>query len=100
MLSLFQSLPEDPHISEAIKMADNGLEERVSLTENLGDLRFGDNGVAKLGYIYYGGLINPPLANDSITTRTDYTSEDEREEVEEDLREFADFTDSERDEDI
>lgn len=99
MLTSFQSLPEDAHVSRAIQMADNGLEEQVALTENLRDLRYGDNGVGDLGYIYYGGLTDPLPASSSL--RTPISSEEECEEVEEDLREFADFTDHEsEDEDI
>ena len=86
LLSAFHNLGENLQISESLKMADSGDEDHVPLLEGLKELRYGDGGVGDLGYIYYGGLNSPSRTEAPV---------DSEEEVEEDLREFADFTDDE-----
>jgi hypothetical protein len=67
-------------LAEALENADQGAEEEVPLISGLRDLRYGDAAVGELGYVYYGGLDNL-----SVVTEGD--------QEEEDLREYADFSD-------
>ena len=80
LLSAFHMLPANPQLAEALLSADEGADEVVPVLTGLHDLRHGDNGEHE--YIYYGGLENPPI---------DDESDEELAGV--DLREFADFSD-------
>lgn len=86
LLDAFRALSPLAKITEALGKADLGTEEQVPLLSGLCDLRFNDNAVGELGYIYYGGLTNPS----ALPTESD----EEEEEVEYDLRpEYVDFSD-------
>jgi hypothetical protein len=66
---------------KALETANQDTEADVLLISGLRDLRYGDAVVGDLGYVYYGGLDNPSVITDGD------------QEVEEDLREYADFSD-------
>jgi hypothetical protein len=80
LLTAFRALPQTVSLAEALENADQGAEEEVPLISGLRDLRYGDAAVGELGYVYYGGLDNL-----SVVTEGD--------QEEEDLREYADFSD-------
>lgn len=61
------------------------MEKHIQLTENLKDLHYGNNGVGKLGYIYYGGVMDLTSASDIELVNMSMTSEEEHEEVEHNL---------------
>lgn len=93
LLSAFRMLPANPQLGEALLSADEGADEEVPVLTGLRELRHGDNVVGEHGYLYYGGLDNPPVDDDDAR-------ESESDEVHEDpagsgvdLREFADFSD-------
>ena len=89
LIDAFRNLPDDPSLSEAFEVAEDGSEDRVPLLEGLRDLRYGDGGVGELGYIYYGGLHNP---GGDMHGGDMPSTDSEEEEVEQDLREYADFS--------
>lgn len=86
LLSAFRALPASPLLDEAVSAAAACVEEEeVPLLPGLRDLRHGDDGIGDLGYVYYGGLSQPP----NLPSSTD----SDEEEVTQDLREYVDFSD-------
>ena len=77
LLAAFHALLDDPRLLEAFLTADEGADDKVDILAGLWELRHGDNVVGEHGYIYYGGLENPPGTD--------------KEDV--DLREYGDFSD-------
>ena len=61
---LFCALPDDPQLAKALHMADEGADEEVLIQTGLHELWHGDNIIGENGYVYYGGLEDPPLSND------------------------------------
>ncbi|KAG6875534.1 hypothetical protein C0993_008752 [Termitomyces sp. T159_Od127] len=61
LLAAFQLLPHNPQLQAAFSNADLNLEDDVPLIAGLKDLCHGD-AVGDLGYHYYGGLAEPPVA--------------------------------------
>jgi hypothetical protein len=87
LLSAFRDLAASSLLDEAALSDDGGmLDEEVPLLPGLRDLRYGDDALGELGYVYYGGLTHPPSLEP-------HTESEEEEEVAVDLREFADFSD-------
>lgn len=85
LLSAFRALPATLLLDEAVSAATACVEEEeVSLLPGLHDLRYGDDEIGDLGYVYYGGLSQPPALPSST---------DSDEEVIQDLREYVDFSD-------
>ncbi|KAF8232648.1 hypothetical protein L208DRAFT_1271005, partial [Tricholoma matsutake] len=82
LLAAFLRLPADPQLAEALLMADEGVEVEVPVLTGLRELQHGDNVVGEHGYMYCGGLENPPPID-----------EEEEGPGNVDLREFADFSD-------
>lgn len=78
LLAAFHALPDDPALVEVFLVANEGADEEVDVPAGLRELRHGGNVVGECGYIYYGGLENPPGIND----------EDDL-----DLHEYVDFSD-------
>ena len=87
LLGLFHTLPEDPQLSGALHMADEGANDEVPVLTGLRELCHGDNVVGKNGYLYYGGLENPP----SLEAQGSDNKGADVENV--DLQEYADFSD-------
>ncbi|KAI9437413.1 hypothetical protein F5148DRAFT_1262673 [Russula earlei] len=87
LLALFRALLDDPQLAEALHLADEGANEEVQLLAGLCELWHGDNVVGEHGYVYCGGLENPPSLDDQ--------GSDAGFNVENivDLREYADFSD-------
>ena len=84
LLSAFRALPASPLLDEAVlAAAADVVEEEVPLLPGLRDLRYGNDGIGDLGYVYHGGLSQPPVQ----------PPPDSDEETEHDLREYADFSD-------
>ena len=83
LLTSFWALPLGAFLIKALENADCDMEVEVPLIPGLRDLRYGDTAVGELGFVYYGGLNNLFAITDT----------DEEEEVEDDLREYADFSD-------
>jgi len=79
LLSVFQDLAASSSLDEAALADDDGiLDEEVPLLPGLRDLHYGDDALGELGYVYYGGLTNPPSLEP-------HTESDEEEEVAVDL---------------
>lgn len=86
LLYAFRALPASPLLDEAVSVAAADVEEEeVPLLPGLRDLRYGNDGIGDLGYLYYGGLSQPPTLPP--------TDSGEEDEVEVDLREYVDFSD-------
>jgi hypothetical protein len=90
LLSAFRTLPDNLQLAEALLSADEGANEEVPVLTGLRELRHGDNVVGEHGYLYYGGLENPPV-NDDDGTHASGSGDEEPAGV--DLREYADFSD-------
>ena len=88
LLALFRALPDDPQLAEALCMADEGADEEVPILTGLRELRHGDNIVGENGYVYYGGLEDPPLSDNG-----GHNGEGVDVENVVDLQEYADFSD-------
>jgi len=91
LLAAFRALPSNPQMAEALLRADEGGEEDMELLPGLRELWNGDNVIGQHGYLYYGGLENPPPMD-----HTSASGEDEDEEAglgNIDLREYADSSD-------
>jgi len=89
LLSAFRALPASSLLDEAVSLsaaAADVVEEEVPLLPGLRDLRYGNDEIGDLGYLYYGGLSQPPVQPPS-------TDSDDEEEIEHDLREYVDFSD-------
>ena len=86
LLSAFRALPAFPPLDEVVSAAAEVVEEEVPLLPGLRDLCYGNDGIWDLGYLYYGGLSQPPALPLS-------TDNDDIEEIELDLREYVDFSD-------
>lgn len=87
LLSAFRMLPANPQLAEALLSADEGADEVVPVLTGLRELRHGDNVVGEHGYLYYGGLENPPVDDDLDETDKESAAGGV------DPREFADFSD-------
>ena len=90
LLAAFHALPPDPRIAEALLMANEGEEEDMELLPGMRELRNGDNVVGQHGYIYCGGLENPPPVDEDVGLGED-DGQVQLEDV--DLRDYADFSD-------
>jgi hypothetical protein len=91
LLAAFRALPSNPQMAEALLRADEGREEDMELLPGLRELRNGDNVIDQHGYLYYGGLENPPPVDDASGSGEDEDEEAGLENI--DLREYADFSD-------
>ena len=78
LLSAFRALPAFPPLDEVVSAAAEVVEEEVPLLPGLRDLCYGNDGIWDLGYLYYGGLSQPPALPLS-------TDNDDVEEIELDL---------------
>ncbi|KDR65144.1 hypothetical protein GALMADRAFT_1330174 [Galerina marginata CBS 339.88] len=85
LLSAFRALPMTPLLDKVVLAAAVEVqEEEVPLLPGLRDLRYGNDEIGDLGYVYYGGLNQPP----ALAPSTDSDEED----VPDDLRDYVDFT--------
>ena len=87
LLSAFCTLLANLQLAEALLSAEEGVDEQVPVLTGLHELRHGDNIVGEHGYLYYGGLENPPVDNDGSGDDTD------EEPAGVNLQEFANFSD-------
>ena len=86
LLSAFHMLPANLQLAEALLSADEGADKDVPVLTGLCELQHGDNIVGEHGYIYYGGLENPPVDDDG-------SGDDSEGPAGVDLREFNSFSD-------
>ncbi|KAG6872106.1 hypothetical protein C0993_000493, partial [Termitomyces sp. T159_Od127] len=92
LLAAFQLLPHNPQLQAAFSNADLNLEDDVPLIAGLKDLCHGD-AVGDLGYHYYGGLAEPPVAENTIGSdgyEDSYVDNN-------DLHDYVDFSDVDTD---
>jgi len=72
LLAAFHALLDDPRLLEAFLTANEGADDEVDILAGLQKLWHGDNVAGEYGYIYYGGLENPPGTDEEDVDLCEY----------------------------